>query len=273
MSEQEKLIGPHPINHEFFSRLLKSEDIPATSNKRHRKLSENNNNSIEQAIDLISDWIIKHHLSDDTIARKKNVYKKNGLNKLSERILGLPDDYITKKGNFAEIILCEYLVSTSKLIPLVYRLRYNPNINQSMKGDDVLLLDTNNFKKIIIGEAKFRTIPNKPVVDEIIEGFKKHNSLPISLPFIATMLEKEGNLDLSEKIEELNFSNTIDDVNIVNAGFLLSNNDTAHIIEKHGDSDNKKLILISLGIPNPEDIVMKSFESAIKKLKAKINET
>ena len=56
----------------------------------------------------------------------------------------------TQKGNCAEVILSEYLVSTSGLDLLIYMLHYNTNVNQSMKGDDVLLFNQDKIDEKII---------------------------------------------------------------------------------------------------------------------------
>lgn len=47
----------------------------------------------------------------------------------------------TRKGNVAEVVLAEYLVANEGISVPIYRLRYNPNVDQSMKGDDALAFD------------------------------------------------------------------------------------------------------------------------------------
>ncbi|MFQ6963494.1 MAG: Hachiman antiphage defense system protein HamA [Oscillospiraceae bacterium] len=45
-----------------------------------------------------------------------------------------------------------------------YRLRYNTNPDQSMKGDDVLLFDLDSDPvRIVVGESKFRGTPDEAV--------------------------------------------------------------------------------------------------------------
>ena len=68
----------------------------------------------------------------------------------------LPKVEVTQKGNVAEIILVEYLRETTSLSPIIHKLRYNTNVEQSMKGDDVLLLNpTNVFEKVIQSEMSY----------------------------------------------------------------------------------------------------------------------
>lgn len=266
-SEQEKLIGRHPDKHKFFSKCIKCQDLPVTPKKIHRKLTGDDKHKIIDNLDLIIRYVIKHHLSPKDIARKRKILKEaGGFERCSEKNWNFPSSILTQKGNFAEILLSEYLKSCSNLSLLVYRLRYNPNIDQSMKGDDVLLIDTKDFKKIIIGEAKFRADPDKPAIKEIVKGVDKKKGLPISLPFVAGIIQCK-NKKLAEDIERLNISISTEKINIVNVGFLLSNLDAFRCIEQYdGDLDIDNFLFISLGIDNPENLVTKSFELAVKKL-------
>ena len=83
-SEQGKLIGQHPENSDLFSEWLICEDLPAISNKKHRKLSEigaQRPNAIEQ----LANWIITHHLTKRRLERLKK--KKEILGTLISREL------------------------------------------------------------------------------------------------------------------------------------------------------------------------------------------
>jgi hypothetical protein len=49
--------------------------------------------------------------------------------------------------------------------------RYNPNVDQSMKGDDVLAFDLDSHPvRVIVGEAKVRATSTKGSVQEIVTG-------------------------------------------------------------------------------------------------------
>lgn len=174
-----------------------------------------------------------------------------------------PKSEITQRGNCAEIILAEYLKSTSLLEMLVYRLRYNTNIEQSMKGDDVLLIDCADLKrKVIVGEAKFRTTPDKAVVKEITKGFGT-KKLPLSLPFLAQLMRDRGNDELADNLEDLNAEMHHSEVPIVNVGLLLSNKNASRYIELHGDCDNESLVLLSLSLEDPCGLVSEAFNKAV----------
>jgi hypothetical protein len=129
--------------------------------------------------------------------------KRLGLESEQTRLRRFPTNPFTQKGNLAEIILAEYVEATSGIILPVYRLRYNPNVDQSMKGDDVLAFDLDaDPVRIVIGEAKFRGASSgtaaKEIVDSLLRSYK--GGLPASLQFVADRLFEEGKTELGKKI-------------------------------------------------------------------------
>ena len=110
--------------------------------------------------------------------KKKSILSKHDFKEYISKRMPFPiRNFTTQKGNLGEILLAEYLRSSSGLELLVYKLRFNPNVEQSMKGDDILLFDKSNIEnKIIMGEAKYRTTPAKSVIDDIMDALSKDNS-------------------------------------------------------------------------------------------------
>lgn len=259
MSKQSELIGEHPTNG-IFSEWCEFEDIIPTINKKHRSLKDK---GIVRSvlIEKLSDWIIEHHTppkQKERIEKKKSILNKHNFTKyVSERMPFPIKNFTTQKGNLGEIILAEYLKSSSKLNLLIYKFRFNPNIEQSMKGDDVLLFDKNDIKnKIIMGESKYRTTPDKSVIEDIMQALSKDN-LPISLAFIRDRLDEE---EISEQIDDLISEIYKKDIPIVYVGFLHSNHNVRNHVDKHLNSDNENLVLISYGEKNPEDLIKTLFD-------------
>lgn len=265
MDKHDKLIGLHP-NNGIFNEWTTSENLLSAPEKIHRKLVENKlkrNESIEE----IASWIIKYHINKEKIERierKKIILDKHKLTKyLFEELKPFPMKDNTKKGNCGEIILSEYLQDCSSYKCLVYRFSYNTNVDEAMKGDDVLLFNLDNLKeKIILGESKFRTTPNKSVVDEASKGFKDKITLPLSMGFIIDRLESAGENEFVEKLEELNREMIIGNVPIVNVGFIISNKNTYINVENHMKSNNPNFMIISFNTDSPEEIVEESFKKA-----------
>lgn len=276
LSEQDKIIGKHPIPPCIFQRWVNHTDHPVTPTKKHRSLTETvtkRNEFIEQ----LSVWIIKHHITEHKInrlQRKSELLGKYGYEKYLQSQNLLPIDDKTRKGNATEIILCEYLKSSSTLDLLFYKLRFNGNVNQALKGDDVLLLNRKNiYDKLIIGEAKFRGTPSKEVIEEISQNLES-DKLPLSLTQIETYLDTIGEHALAEKISDLISNMHNAKFNIISSGFLLSTKsttqkgkDTLSQVEKHLSSKNPNLVFISLGIENPDQIIEEAFNNANEILK------
>lgn len=264
---QNELIGDHPTTNNIFVDWVNCTDYTCTERKKHRSLLENDVNR-KTAIENISLWLIKHHIDEFKLARleqKKKILDKYGFKSYLEHQNALPTFDKTKKGNCTEVIFSEYLCATSGLQMLVYRLRYNTNPEQSEKGDDILLLNSENlYSKIIVGESKFRQTATSAVVSEVSANFGKKLTLPLSLSFIANELGRSGNEQLASKIEDLLADNYNDKAQIVNVGFILSSKNIAEKVENNMDSDNPGFIIVSLGIDNPEELVNLGFARALE---------
>lgn len=274
-TRQSALIGCHP-NGDFFCEWLSAEDLPITSFQRHRKLTENEGVR-EFAINKISELIIKHHVDDkrlERIKKKREILGKHGFEEYMKNQSFLPTVDKTRKGNGTEVVLFEYLLNTTGLDLFSYRLRYNTNVNQSMKGDDILLLNRKDLsERIIIGEAKFRSNPTKASIDEITKEFAKETRLPLSITFLAQKMSDFGEEELAEQLEDLNAELHEGQTPIISVGFLLSNHNTASNVNRHLNSENPNFLFLSLGLHNPEEIILKSFNLAYDKLNRQDNES
>lgn len=285
-SEQERLIGAHPSSPHFYGIWLNSVDIsiPATDpNKKHRKLLEVKGKR-SAAIRQIAEYLIQHHVDGDKILelqiRKDEILKKYKLKSMSKYIDEqhfFPIDPSTKSGNLTEIILSSYLQQSSGLSLLAYKLTYNGNVDSALKGDDCLLFDKGNLNnKIIVGEAKFRGKPTPKAVKDIIANLEGAKRLPISLTFISQHFTTKGDYVMSGKISDLQFEMKNGKIPIINVGLLLStkssllSEDTVKQVENQLSTTNPNLVMLSLGIDDPQDIVDKAFELARKKLNKEI---
>lgn len=275
MTEQERLIGEHPQTPHILGEWLVHTDHPTTASKKHRNLKENNALR-NQAIDNIADWIVSHHIIEqriEALERKAQILQKHDFDEYVKSSNLLPSAEKTMKGNVAEIILVEYLRESSGLSPIIHKLRYNPNVNQAMKGDDVLLLNPDNIvEKIIYGESKYRSTPSKQVIEEAISNLEGSKRLPVSIGFVADRLYEIGNSELADQLMDLQNLLKDDRIGVHNVGFLLStksatpSKDTSTQIERHLNTTNPNLVFISLGLDNPIEIVEESFKLANERL-------
>ncbi|RHJ95073.1 Hachiman antiphage defense system protein HamA [Parabacteroides bouchesdurhonensis] len=275
MTEQERLIGKHPEATHILGEWLIHMDQPTTVSKKHRKLEENYTLR-RKAIEQIAEWIIEHHIIEqrlEALERKARILQKYDFDHYVESLSLLPSSEVTKKGNVAEIILVEYLKECSGYSQIIHKLRYNTNVEQAMKGDDVLLLNPNNvFEKVIYGESKFRSTPNKQAIEDAVSNLEGNKKLPVSIGFVADRLYEMGNSVLADELMDLQNLLKENRINVHNVGFLLStksatpSKDAATQVEKHLDTSNPNLIFISLGLSNPDEIVDESFKLAKERL-------
>ena len=161
------------------------------------------------------------------------------------------------------------MVSTTNMELPIYRLRYNTNPDQSMKGDDVLLFDLDSDPvRIIVGESKFRGTPDKQSVIDIVDGLvRSHKAgLPISLMFVAERLFQENKPELGRKVQNCAILFATNKLRIDYVGFLMSNQNAKNHVNRHTIDNLHNLLMISLGIQSPETIVKKAFEGLESRL-------
>ncbi len=273
-TEQEILIGQHPVAPQMYGFWLNATDLPTTGNKKHRKMEENAGMR-SAAIDELAKWIVDYHVHNHSRrkiikARKEAILGKHGLEHFIDNMKLLPKADNTKKGNLGEIVLIEYLKESRGFDPIIHKLQYNTNTDQAMKGDDVLLFKRDNlFSEVIYGECKFRSTPSKAVINEIVENLQGLKRLPVSMEFVANVLDDRGETELADEISELHQKVEDGSVPVTNVGFLISTKsdarageDTTKQVEKHLNPSNSRLVMISLGIDNPVEIVDEAFKRA-----------
>ncbi|QQR81276.1 MAG: DUF1837 domain-containing protein [Deltaproteobacteria bacterium] len=257
------VIGPHPIPPHPCGIHFSAIDQQTIHNVPHRTLETEDLLSTEFTAKM-TQWIITHHASPEAIDRDRK--RREGLARqglVDPTPSRFPTNTKTQKGNWAEILLAEYIAASSTAQLPVYRLRYNTNADQSMKGDDILAFDLDsNPVRILVGEAKFRSTPSKQVVDELVGALTKSHSgnIPASLQFIADRLFESGNNELGTKVAECNSLFAHGKLQLDYVGLLVSSKDAHHHIHKNAKSTIRRLAVISLGLSDPEGVVTTSYE-------------
>lgn len=261
--EFRKCIGDHPSPPNDLGVRFVHADGHSTHGVPTRSLSESDSN-IQQFVRAMRAWIRDHHarpvdLERDALRREALI--RQGF---KPEISRFPRDPNTQKGNWAEIFLCEYVKPCCHAELPVYRLRYNPNVEQSMKGDDVLAFDLNvNPVRIIVGEAKFRATSSKTAVIEIVKALERSHrgGLPASLQFVADRLFQEGNEELGRRIEECADLFVRNRLRIDHLGLLASNHLAPVHVEEHAKSSTPRLAVMSLNLSDGVGLVEACFNS------------
>jgi hypothetical protein len=124
---------------------------------------------------------------------------------LAETLDKRPRNANTRKSNFGEILAAEYLSQSEGYQIPVYRLRYNPNPESAMKGDDVLGFKFGDAqgqgREIVVAEAKVRGRFASSVVTEACAQLADgHRPRPKSILFVVSILRNEGRVAQAEQV-------------------------------------------------------------------------
>lgn len=273
MLTQDDLIGAHPASPNIFEKWLACNNVKVTRTKRHRSLTEILPANDKNLLEWFAKKLIHHHYDDDRLDKLKKKYSDIGFPQYAKQHRKLPILDLTQKGNAAEILLIEYIEACqNKTLINAYKLRYNPNVDQAMKGDDVLLVDIVKEKnkpeqlKVFLGESKFRKTPTKTVVDSISESLSK-DKLPLSYSFLVDQLNRDA---ATKKTADLLDGFLISEIKakngIIYAGLLLGDSTSSSMVESNLNNRNPSLVFISVGINNPETFISDAFSIAEKLL-------
>lgn len=257
-------LGPHPLPPHPCGIHLAATDQSTVHTVPHRVLDDGPLQPVEFTA-AMTRWIVTHHVRPEAIERDRVRREALARQGLIDPVQRFPINPSTQKGNWAEILLAEYVAASRAAQLPVYRLRYNPNVDQSMKGDDVLAFDLDsNPVRVLVGEAKFRSTPSKAVVEELIGALAKSHSgnIPASLQFVADVLFESGNNELGEKVAACNALFAQGRLQVDYIGLLVSSRDAHRHVQRNAKTDVRRLAVMSLGLADPEGIVTASYAGA-----------
>ena len=157
----EQVIGLHPLAPHPCGIHFAATDQDTAHTLPHRRLDDGPLQP-EAFTASMAHWIVTHHVRPEAIERDRIRREALARQGFVDPVQRFPTNLSTQKGNWAEILLAEYVAAATAAQLPVYRLRYNPNVDQSMKGDDVLAFDLDSDPvRVLVGEAKFRATPSK----------------------------------------------------------------------------------------------------------------
>lgn len=257
----DRILRDHPTSPHLFGDVLSAEDGETESRVPHRALAENDGKRAAM-VRGIREMLVRHHTNPEDLARIREAMERLGFGDEQARFRRFPTNNSTRKGNLAEVVLAEYLVAVSDVALPIYRLRYNPNVNQSMKGDDVLAFDLDaNPVRVIVGESKFRGTSSTAAVREIAEGLiRSHQGgVPVSLQFVANRLFDAGQMDLGARVLACAQLLALGRLQLDYVGMLLSDMQSAERVDRATPASPRRLAMISLGVPDPDSLVQACF--------------
>lgn len=253
------ILGEHPSPPHALG-LLVSNDGETDARVQHRKLSETTGTRTG-VVDGVRGMLERHHGSPEQHERDRRL--REAIEAIgvrgNARLSRYPTNETTRKGNLAEVLLAEYVTASCGIALPVYRLRYNPNIEQSMKGDDVLAFDLDaDPVRLVVGEAKFRSTSSSTVVKEIIGNLAKSHKggLPTSLQFVADRLfEEQGMEEVAKKVLDCARLFALDRLSLDYVGMLVGDGRSAEWIDRRSSADLRRLAMISVSLEDPDSLV------------------
>lgn len=256
-----QVVGPHPLPPHTCGIHLTATDQHTAHGVPHRVLDDG---PLQMAVftAAMTQWIVTHHLSPEAIKRDRIRRQALARQGFVDPVQRFPTNIKTRKGNWAEILLAEYVAASCRVQLPIYRLRYNPNVDQSMKGDDVLAFDLDsNPVRVLVGEAKFRSTPSRVVVEELVGALIKSHSgnIPASLQFVADRLFDSGNTELGNKVAACNALFAQGRLQLNYVGLLVSSKNAHAHVQRNAQSSVRRLAVMSLGLANPNGIVADSY--------------
>lgn len=269
MPSQNEIIGKHPDDPHIFHRWFEATDHPVQDHINHRALNGQLDADDPELIEWLARRIIDHHYSPELLNRLKSRYRRLGFARFAAMHRQIPISDTTRKGNATEIILIEYLQSCQEQEQIkAFRLRYNPNVDQSMKGDDAMLVEVvqddrgRDDLKVLLGEAKFRGTPSSAVLEEISGALGK-DKVPLSYSFLIQRLADDPETEhLADLLENFLIAEIKDKGNLRYAGLLLSSTAAGRFVQNNFSIDNPAMVIISAGIEAPAQLVSNAFQKA-----------
>ncbi len=260
----EEIVGQHPLAPHPCGVHFGSTDQHTAHTVPHRLLDDTPFQTNTFVTDMTR-WLVTHHVRPEAVERDRIRRETLARQGFVDRVRRYPTNPSTQKGNWTEILLAEYVVASCGAQLPIYRLRYNPNVDQSMKGDDVLAFDLDaDPVRVLVGEAKFRSTPSKAVVEELISSLVKSHSgnIPASLQFVADVLFESGNNELGQRVASCNALFAQGRLRLDYVGLLVSNRDAHSHVHKNAKSGLSRLVVMSVGLVEPAGIVSACYAAA-----------
>jgi len=261
LPEAESTIGQHPEG-ESFGAYTTYDDGHTDSKVPHRALTLPEE-CVEQTVAQLRGALINHHADEGKIARIKSQLERLGFDHSKLQTGPIPRADKTRKGNLAEIFLAEYVSTTAEADLPVFRLRYNPNTEQSMKGDDVLVFDFNQEPvRVFVGEAKYRGASSKEAVKDMVKAlFSSHRiGVPASLQFVADRLFETGQSELGQRVEDCAASIANGNHDLRYVGLLMSTGRCKKHVDEHTEASAPNLVVLSFTADNLTEFYQSCYE-------------
>ncbi len=186
----------------FESWLQKAEPNPDFNTFSHVSLVESADNRAEVTTALAHRIFVYHNDPEEF----REYVEKWGYGETLKQLNSRPQKDRTRKGNFGEILACEYLSSVENFDIPVMRFRWNPNPDESMRGEDALAFkfseSENEPSEICVVEAKVQSTLNKTLTGKAVRVQLGDRKFPRSIKFVSSHLRQQGEVEKATAVME-----------------------------------------------------------------------
>lgn len=195
--------------------------------------------------------------------------EKWGYGETLKQLNSRPQKDKTRKGNFGEILACEYLSSVENFEIPVMRFRWNPNPDESMRGEDALAFKFSESEdepsEICVAEAKVQSTFNRTKTGRAVQVQLGDRKFPRSIKFVSSHLRQQGEREKAATVME--FLNSLSPFIHTRSDFLMlvTGNQPENPFEvvSEIDLENMRLTATHLHLADLTEFINELFEVEI----------
>ncbi len=206
---------------------------------------------ISTGIEAVAKIVPNHYASEERIAR---LMRRLGKTKAAKYITDkLPSSKSLRSGDLGEILGASYVTEFMNFPTGIKRLRWKDHRNMAMRGDDIIAVDADSSTKkirFLKGEVKSSASLSAATVSKARTALRKDNNRPSphALSFLADRLYENGQIGISDLIEEAQLGKGIKLSQVSHLMFTFSGNDPAPFLRNDLNAYKGKVPQHSVGL-------------------------
>ncbi|MBB5640989.1 hypothetical protein BJ997_001537 [Cryobacterium roopkundense] len=197
----------------------------------HRlSILEMDESKFDDAVAVLIPSFTQHYIKPERLERALRRGGRRAEIALANRT---PTTSRTRSGDFGEILGTNYLKEELNYMA-VFRLRWKDNAKLPMRGDDLLGVRVNikNELEFLKGEAKSGQRPGASVISKARQALDQYNGMPnpVSVAFLVDRLEESGEVELSDRVDDVMTEEGITADNVEHLLFIFSGTDASSLV-------------------------------------------
>ncbi len=179
----------------------------------------------------------------------------------------LPSSKAIRSGDLGEILCNAYLLESTSFNLGVKRLRWKDHKDMAMRGEDVLAFSlgkSGGRLKILKAEVKSRAQMSTAVISEARAALSSNRELPTphAISFISDRLRENGDISLSDALDDAQLKNGIKISQVTHMLFTFSGNDPSNLMTRNLKSYTGTVPqqYVALKVESHQDFIKTVFE-------------